>query len=317
MDWDRSEEAVWTALAAHGVVDEFRGCEADVAAELSICLTLAQGTKPCSYGVLIAAAPPPARVGRLLTTGLEREELRRVAEGRTLLVWRSPPAPMQLLQLRSPLHTDADSEVLVRATAGILLRVDAGGRVALVTPGAVAHLDGRETWTRPHMDRVVEALESAARAADRRTLGSLANLAYSHVMSAGIGASFVYQLTDADEDSACFSGVGLEALGLNVNDPAHLSGIVHQVQYRDGAVVFGPRGALRRAGVILVPSPEALESVGGVRGGTRHHSAAWHSHDRSDVLCLVVSRTGRVTVFSRGQDVSPAHPALRAGDRHT
>ena len=95
-------------------------------------------------------------------------------------------------------------------------------------------------------------------------------------------------------------------LGLNVNQSAHLSVILHQIENRDGAVVFGRSGAFRRAGVILVPSSAALQSVGAVRGGTRHHSAAWYSYDRPDVVCLVVSKAGRVTVFSRGEDVSPS-----------
>jgi hypothetical protein len=296
---------VWTELRAQGALDEVGSIETHVAAELSICMDVAQGTKPRPYGALVTLARPPATVGRLLTSNLDDEELRRVAEGRSLLVCRSRASPRQLLQLRRPLHTDADWEALVGVAAGVLVRIDVRGRIWVVGPRTTSCVDGRETWTRPHMRRVVDALTSAAPAADPRTLEALARLAYSHVSPAPVGATLVYQLTRSQGEAACFSGVTLDALRLNLHQAAHLSGILHQIEHRDGAVIFDRNGMLRRAGVILVPSASALEAVGAIRGGTRHHSAAWHSYDRPDVICFVVSKAGRVTVFSRGENVSP------------
>jgi hypothetical protein len=312
---DRAEAAMWTELSAHGALDDLGPLESDVAGELSICFNLAQGTKPCPYGVLITSGPPVARIGWLLTSNLDVDELRRAAEGRTLLVCRWGRASIHLLRLRAPLQTDTDCEALVAATAAVLLRTDAGGRIWLVGPRTTSYVDGPETWTRPHMSGVVDALTGVAPAADRRTLESLAHVAYSHVRPTHAGATLVYQWTRADADGARFSGASVEALRLNVNEPEHLSGILHQVQQRDGAVVFSRSGVLCRAGAILVPSSASVESVGAVRGGTRHHSAAWHSFDRPDVLCFVISRAGRVTVFSRGEDVSPARLPARVAPR--
>jgi hypothetical protein len=163
-------------------------------------------------------------------------------------------------------------------------------------------------FTRPHVGRLVDSLLSVAPSADAATLAALVRMTYSHLSPARVGGTLIYQLTSGDRDGGAFSGVAIDPLGLNVNEAAHLSGILHQVEHRDGALVFGRTGLLRRAGVILLGSSSAVEAVGAVEGGTRHHSAAWHSYDRPDVLCLVVSTTGRVTVFSRGQDVSPARP---------
>lgn len=312
---DLAEEAVWTELRAQGALDGVRAIEANVVVELAICMDVAQGIKPRPYGALITSAPPPDAAGRLLTSDLDEEELRRVAEGRSLLVCRSPRAKMELLQLRRPLHTDVDCEALAAMASGVLVRTEAAGRIRFVGPHATASVDGRETWTRPHMSGVMAALTSAAPAAEPRTLEALATLAYSHVSPAPVGATLVYQLATADDEGACFSGLSLEALSLTIHEATHLSGILHQIEHRDGAVVFGRNGVLRRAGVILVPSPAALESVGAVRGGTRHHSAAWHSYDRPDVICFVISKAGRVTVFSRGEDVSPRHVPARAAEQ--
>lgn len=302
---DLTEDALWTVLRAQGALDGDGAVETHVAAELSICMDVAHGIKPRRYGAIITPAAPSAAAGRLLTCDLAEEELRRIAEGRSLLVCRSGVAGTQLLQLRRPLQTDADCEAIVAMTSGVLVRIDPGGRIQVVGPYATAYLDVGETWMRPHMSAVVKALRSIGPAADPRTLEALATLAYSHVSPARIGATLVYQLIPSDGQRGWFSGVTLEALRLNVRSGAHLSGILHQIEHRDGAVVFGPSGAVRRAGVILVPSSAAVESVGDVRGGTRHHSAAWHSYDRPDVVCVVVSKSGRVTVFSQGSDVSP------------
>ena len=303
---DLAEDAQWTVLRAQGAFDLVGAIETHVATELSICMDVAHGAKPRPYGALITPAVPSDRVGRLLTSDLEEEELRRVAEGRSLLVCRSPDRQVQLFQLLRPLRTDTDGEALVASTSSVLVLTDAAGRIRFVGPLATSYVCGHATWTRPHMSGLVEALLNAAPRADARTLRALANLAYSHLSPASVGATLVYQLTVSDDEPALFNGVRLEMLGLNVNQSAHLSVILHQIENRDGAVVFGRSGAFRRAGVILVPSSAALQSVGAVRGGTRHHSAAWYSYDRPDVVCLVVSKAGRVTVFSRGEDVSPS-----------
>lgn len=315
MNRNETERAIWRELNARCGADDLGAIAAELWAELSLCLKLAQGTKRRPYGVLITSAPPPSTLGRLLTCSIDPEEVRHAAEGTSILVGRWPGAPLHLLQLRVPLHTDEDCAALATRAGGLLLLSDAAGRLRVVCPRSVLHIDGGELWTRPHLDEVIDALRGAAPQADVATLGSLARLACSHVSPARIGATLVYQAATGDEEAACFGGVAIDRLDLNVNEPAHLSGILHQLEHRDGALVFGRTGALRRCGVILVPSSAALEAVGSVPGGTRHHSAAWHSYDRPDVLCFVVSKAGRVSVYSRGQEVLAREGAAASGRR--
>ena len=306
LDMPATEQAIWAELTASGGADHLRDLKADVWAEIAICLQLAQAAKRRPYGALITSAPPPPAIGTRLGGSVDAQELRRAAEGRTLLICRCPGVPVHLLQLAGPLHTDIDCAALLAAAPGVVLRADAGGRICVVGPRSITSVAGRELWTRPHTGDIAAALRAAAPGADGPTLDAVVGLAYSHVSPARIGATLVYQLTMRDYDAGYFSGAALETLGMNVNDPAHLRGILHQLKYRDGALVFGRTGTLRRAGVILVGSPAAVDAVGVVAGGTRHHSAAWHSYDRPDVLCFVVSSAGRVTLFSLGQDVTPA-----------
>ena len=314
---DCAPQSPWTELRGPGLFADIHGLERECAAELSIGMSLSQGAKRCPYGVLITDAPPESSIAEPITNDLDEHEVRRAADGRTLLVSRCPGASPRLLRLRAPVRNDRDCETLVCETSGVLIRADDAGRMSVFTPEAASYLHGQHMWTRPHMSGILEALTSAARAADPETLRSLAHLAYWHISPARIGATLIYELTRATPDSAGFGGVAVESLRLNVNETAHRSGILHQVHYRDGAAVFDSHGTLRRAGVILVSSAAAIASVGPVTGGSRHHSAAWHSYDHSDVLCFVISRASHVTVFSGGRDVSPRAVPIRAPEGHT
>ena len=310
-------QSPWPELRADGLFAAVRGLERECFAELSIGMTLAQGAKRCPYCVLITSGPPESSIGEMITNDLDEHEVRRAADGHTLLVSRCPGGPPRLLQLRAPIHDDRECEALACETSGVLIRADDGGRMSVFTPDAASYLQGQHMWTRPHMNGILEALTSAAPTANSATLQSLAHLAYWDISPAGVGATLISELTRATPDRAGFGGVPVESLRLNVNESAHRSGILHQVHYRDGAAVFDSHGTLRRAGVILVSSAAAVASVGPVTGGSRHHSAAWHSYDCPDVLCFVISRASHVTVFSGGRDVSPRALPIGAPERHT
>ena len=75
--------------------------------------------------------------------------------------------------------------------------------------------------------------------------------------------------------------------------------LLHQVRYRDGAVLIDRDGRLLASNVILRPTKASEQAVPAM-GGTRHTSAARHTYDCPDVLAFVVSIDGPVTVFSDG-----------------
>jgi DNA integrity scanning protein DisA with diadenylate cyclase activity len=75
--------------------------------------------------------------------------------------------------------------------------------------------------------------------------------------------------------------------------------LLHQVRYRDGAVLIDRGGRLLASNVILRPTKMSEQAVPPM-GGTRHTSAARHTYDCPDVLAFVVSIDGPVTVFSDG-----------------
>ena len=81
--------------------------------------------------------------------------------------------------------------------------------------------------------------------------------------------------------------MALATLGLSVLNETEEPLWLHQVRYRDGALLVGHQGRLLAANVIL-RSSRASELAIPPTGGTRHTSAARHTYDCPDVLAFVV-----------------------------
>ena len=95
----------------------------------------------------------------------------------------------------------------------------------------------------------------------------------------------------------------MAGLGLSVLNESDEALLLHQVRYRDGALLFGRDGRLLAVNVIMRPTRNSEQAVP-VTGGTRHTSAARHTFDCPDMLAFVVSTDGPVTVFSDGQRIA-------------
>jgi DNA integrity scanning protein DisA with diadenylate cyclase activity len=115
-----------------------------------------------------------------------------------------------------------------------------------------------------------------------------------------IGATLLYLLDETPRPTKRRDeGISLETLGVSVLHEAEEPVLLHQVRYRDGAVLIDRRGQLLASNVILRPTKASEQAVPAM-GGTRHTSAARHTYDCPDVLAFVVSIDGPVTVFSDG-----------------
>src|SRR5262249_52809054 len=140
--------------------------------------------------------------------------------------------------------------------------------------------------------------------ADPRVVRKLLELTHHRISPARIGATILYRHGDPGGTvRGRDTGVVLNTIGVSVLDDAEHSMLVHLARYHDGALLVGRDGRLEAVNVIMRPSAASERAVMPMKG-TRHTSAARHSHDCPDVLAFVVSTDGPVTVFSGGRRVA-------------
>ena len=137
-------------------------------------------------------------------------------------------------------------------------------------------------------------------ASDGEVVRRLLEVTHHRLSPHRIGATLLYLLEDPPRPTKRRDdGISLEVLGVSVLNEAEEPVLLHQVRYRDGAVLIDRGGRLLASNVILRPTKASEQAVPPM-GGTRHTSAARHTYDCPDVLAFVVSIDGPVTVFSDG-----------------
>jgi DNA integrity scanning protein DisA with diadenylate cyclase activity len=314
-DWlDPPKELAWLELKHRGSVREryFRTLEQEIAAELARCFDPAifeHAIRP--YGAILAReAPPLERLGRALNTShLSPDALRSLADGQASFVLVVKDQPPQLLLMHERLQTDQDYASRAVWIDGLFVWNDKHGTVRIITDSSVTTVEGR-TWV-TH-DLVFEAAEDIVElvpTSDADVVRRLLGLAHHRISPRRIGATLLYVLTESPcQTTRREPGIELAALGVSVMNDTEEFLVLHQVQYRDGAVLIGHEGQLLAANVMLRPSVASEGAIAPV-GGTRHTSAARHTYDCPDMLAFVVSSAGPVTVFSDGRRIAELRAA--------
>lgn len=301
---DARESLAWAELERHGSIRPryLRNLKDEIAAELARCLDPFVHEKSIRpYGAIVCRELPSiAHLGRIVNTaGLAPEVARSLADGRHALMLIVKDESPQLLVFHERADTDQDYASRAVWIDGLILACDERGIVRIVTDSSVTLIEGRRWIAKDLVFEAAEDIVQVVPIAKPEVVHRLLELCHHRISPARRGATLIHLLTEHEhEDAGRDAGIRLGQLGLSLTE-ADEPLILHQVKYRDGAIVVGPDGRLRSVNVMLRPSRASDDSVP-PHGGTRHTSAARHTYDRPDVLAFVVSEDGPVTVFSDG-----------------
>jgi DNA integrity scanning protein DisA with diadenylate cyclase activity len=306
--WESPESLAWAELQRRGSIwpRYLRNLEEEIGSELARCLdpfVHEQDIRP--YGAIVAREMPHLeRLGRIVdTTGLSRDVIRSLADGRHSLVLVVKGLTPQLLLLHERMDTDQDYASHAVWVDGVIICNDGAGIVRIVTDSSVTMVDGRRWIAKDLVYEAVDDIVQVVPAAEAEVVRRLLELSHHRISAHKFGATLLYQLTEQpvtrrrrDE------GIDVTTLDLSVLNPAEPL-LLHQARYRDGALIVGRDGRLLAVNVTLRPTRASEQAVPPIKG-TRHTSAARHTYDCPDVLVFVVSTDGPVTVFCDGQRIA-------------
>lgn len=310
------ESLAWAELQQRGSIRPhyLKGLHEEVAAELARCfdpVVHEQSIRP--YGVIISRELPHlGRLGRVMPTdGLDPEVIRSLADGHHSVLLIVKGEPPRLLLLNESMVTDQDYASQAVWIDGVIVCNDAQGVVRIATNRSVTLVEGRRWIAKDLVFEAAEDIVEVVPAADIHVVRRILELTHHRVSSERVGATLLYLLDDPPRPTIRRDeGLSLAAVGLSVLNESEAPMWLHQVRYRDGAMLLGRDGRLLAANVIM-RSSRASETAVPAIGGTRHTSAARHTYDCPDVLAFVVSMDGPVTVFSDGKriaDLKTANP---------
>lgn len=308
-DPNSPQAIVWAELQRRGSINPryLTDLEAEISAELVRCFEPViheQDVRP--YGAIVAREPPNlAQLGRILPTdGLRDDVIHSLADGRQSLTVVVKGQPPQVVLLNEPMDTEQDFASHAVWVDGVIVANDSRGVVRIVTDSSITVVQGRRWMTKDLVYEAAEDIMQIVPSADPRVVRKLLELTHHRISPARIGATILYRLSDAAAPTkGRDAGVALAGVGLSVLDDAEHPIFVHLARYHDGALLVGRDGRLEAVNVIIRPSSASERAVPAMKG-TRHTSAARHSHDVADVLAFVVSTDGPVTVFSGGHRVA-------------
>jgi hypothetical protein len=268
------------------------------------------------YGVFVCREMPHVdRLGRVLNTdGVAPEVVRSLADGRHSVVLVVKGEPPRLLLLHETLITEQDYASHALWIDGVIICNDRKGVVRIVTDSSITSVEGRRWLTKDLVYEAAEDVLQVVPAADPLVVRRLLELAHHRFSPKRTGATLLYALTDPPAPTRRRDeGILVATLGLSVLSKRDEPLVLHQARYRDGALLIGHDGQLVAVNVILRPTRASEQAVPAVKG-TRHTSAARHTYDCPDVLAVVVSTDGPVTVFTDGErvaDLKDACPPAR------
>jgi DNA integrity scanning protein DisA with diadenylate cyclase activity len=304
-DPESPEALAWAELQRRGTLRPryLEGLEEEIAAELARCfdpVIFEQAIRP--YGAIVAREMPHlARLGRILdTTGLTHEIIRSLADGRSTFVLAVKNEPLRLLLTDERIDTDQDYASHAAWVDGLIICNNGEGTVRIVSVSSVTLVEGRRWIAKDLVFEAAEDIMDVVPASNGEVVRRILEITHHRISPHRIGATLVYQLEQpARPTRRRDEGIALDTLGISVLNESEEPLLLHQVRYRDGALLIDRTGRLLASNVILRPT-KASEQAVPVTGGTRHTSAARHTYDCPDVLAFVVSIDGPVTVFSDG-----------------
>jgi len=304
-DPESHEALAWAELQRRGTLRPryLQGLEEEIAAELARCFDpfiFEQAIRP--YGAIVAREMPHlARLGRIVNTaGLTPDVVRSLADGQSTFVLVVKDEPLQLLLTDERIDTEQDYASHAAWVDGLIICNNAEGTVRIVTVSSVTVVQGRRWIAKDLVFEAAEDIMEVVPASDGEVVRRLLEVTHHRLSPHRIGATLLYLLEDPPRPTKRRDeGISLEMLGVSVLNEAEEPVLLHQVRYRDGAVLIDRGGRLLASNVILRPTKVSEQAVPPM-GGTRHTSAARHTYDCPDVLAFVVSIDGPVTVFSDG-----------------
>ena len=308
-DIESPESLAWAELQRRGSIRPryLRGLQHEISAALARCLepfVHEQAIRP--YGAIVAREMPHLeRLGRIVdTTGVTADVIGSLADGRHSLELAVKGQAPQLLLLHERMDTDQDYASHAVWVDGLIICNDAAGTVRIVTDSSVTVVEGRRWFMKDMVYEAAEDIIQVVPAADPAVVRRLLELSHHRISPNRFGAMLLYVLTERpltmrrrDE------GIDITTLNLSVLSPPDEPLLLHQVRYRDGALLIGRDGRLLAVNVIVRPTRESEQAVP-VTKGTRHTSAARHTYDCPDMLAFVVSTDGPVTVFCDGERIA-------------
>ena len=290
--------------------------EESILTELDICLNphVHEG-QVAPYGATFCMTPLPESTSVKLVSFEDNkiDDNRRFADGRRSFLFHYPQAKPQLGILDSAFGDEFRLLQLSSMISGIVLQRQQTGLVKIVQQGNI-HISRGRIWsykgsTSQAYSGITACLENVMTPNLAETIMGLLRISYYSLSPEGIGATLVCRLADA---GSTVGGIGLNSLGISVQDVNSYSLVSHILRYQDGATFVLPTGEFEATGVHLGYSVEAAANVPEI-GGTRHTSAARFTFDHPDMIAFVVSQDGPVTIFSDGANVAelPIEGALR------
>jgi hypothetical protein len=273
-DTESPESLAWAELQRRGSIRPryLKNLEDEVGPELARCLdpfVHEQDIRP--YGAIVAREIPHLeRLGRIVdTTGLSRDVIRSLADGRHSLMLVVKAHAPQLLMLHEPMDTDQDCASHAVWVDGVIICNDGSGTVRIVTDSSVTMVEGRRWFAKDLVYEAADDIVQVVPAADGEVVRRLLELSHHRISPNKFGATLLYVLTENPiTQRRRDEGVDVTTLRLSVLNAADEPLLLHQARYRDGALLVGRDGRLLAVNVILRPT-RASEQAVAVTKGTR------------------------------------------------
>ncbi|MDJ0768110.1 MAG: diadenylate cyclase [Ilumatobacter sp.] len=234
------------------------------------------------------------------TTDAVDDEVRRYADGLVSWTIRTASGVDSLVVFDRPAGSERDLVVLADVSHAMVVQRHPSGEIRLAGSFGVARWDGLGWHVEPPVDTWLPWATCGLGDVGTEALDQLMRFAVHDLGSRGVGALLVFAPSD-DRASARERRLP-HPPPLRIGRPTDLGPLRHVLTQVDGAALFDSAGELSELGVRLVPSASAESAIGAL-GGTRHTSGRRYSYDDPDAVVIVVSESGPVTVFRRGDVV--------------
>ena len=192
------ESLAWAELQRRGSIRPryLRDLEEEIGAELARCLdpfVHEQDIRP--YGAIVAREMPHLeRLGRIVdTSGLSRDVIRSLADGRHSLVLVVKGQPPQLLLLHERMDTDQDYASHAVWVDGVIICNDGRGTVRIVTDSSVTMVEGRRWFVKDMVYEAAEDIVQVVPAADGEVVRRLLELSHHRISPNKFGATLLYR----------------------------------------------------------------------------------------------------------------------------
>ncbi len=276
-----------------------------------------EGRRP-PYGCLITTRVL-SEVDLVHTIALEPkgrlDEARAIADGRDLVLCRSTRGKIWLVN--EQVMDELSAIRLARSFEGAMVQRLESGIVKVIGSRGVLSSEGRDWVQRPSATAALAGFPSRLvmpkGGPSLEQILALLELCFHRLSPLGIGATFILDLAgDGDELLQTLSDAGKRpVMGLNVFDTSSHVALRNLLAMVDGACIAASNGDVQRYEVKL-PASERAQGFVSQHGGTRHTSAKRYTFDHAEVIAVVVSADGPVTVFSDGVELLKIDPGSRS-----